>query len=131
MSGDGRLSGDGAEPAGGSGREPRGVHNPRVVDLIELDRGTGEVVLVLLERRPWGSDPAQLRQLEAKLNSYLSYVLDGFLARDYPQYAGRRARFELHCAEPPRGEERAFLTAARNFAAGEGIGFAVQATRSG
>ena len=114
------------EPA----REPRGVHNPRVVDLIELDRETGEVVLVMLEERPWGSDPAQLRQLEAKLNSYLSYVLDGFLSRHYPEYEGRSVRFELHCAAPPRDEERPFLTAARNFAAGEGIGFAVAAIRS-
>lgn len=114
------------EPA----REPRGVHNPRVVDLIELDRETGQVVLVMLEQRPWGSDPAQLRQLEAKLNSYLSFVLDGFLARHYPEYEGHGVRFELHCAAPPRDEESSFLTAARNFAAGEGIGFAVQAIRS-
>ncbi len=114
-------------PPAASAPEPRGVFNPRVVDLIELDRETGEVVLVMLEERPWGSDPAQLRQLEGKLNSYLSYVLDGFLASQYPDYAGRRVRFQLDCPAPPREEERPFLTAARNFAASEGIRFVVKA----
>jgi hypothetical protein len=46
-------------------REPRGVHNPRVIDLITPDPSSGEVVLVMLEERPWQSDPDQLRQLEA------------------------------------------------------------------
>ena len=52
-------------------REARGVHNPKVVDLIRLDSERGEVVLLMLEQRPWGSTPDQLRQLEAKFNGYL------------------------------------------------------------
>ena len=85
------MAGEGVPlpPPGDPAPELRGVSNPRVVDLVGLDRETGEVMLLMLEERPWGSDPAQLRQLEAKLNSYLSYVLDGFLAEQYPQYAGR------------------------------------------
>jgi hypothetical protein len=73
------------------------------------------------------ADPAQLRQLEGKLNSYLSYVLDGFLARQYPDYAGRPVRFQLDCASQPGEPERPFLTAARNFAAAEGIRLVVNA----
>ena len=70
-------------------REPRGVHNPKVVDLIRVDDATQEVVLLMLEERPWGSDPNQLRQLEAKFNNYLEYVLGGHLATQYPPYADK------------------------------------------
>ena len=106
-------------------REPRGVHNPQVVDLISRDDETGEVVLVMLEERPWGSDPEQLRQLEAKFNAYLGYVLDGHMIQQYPDYEGCRVRFQLDCATSPREDERPFLTGAINFAAGEEIEFVV------
>lgn len=102
-------------------REERGVHNPRVVDLITSDDATGEVVLVMREERPWESHPEQLRQLEAKFNVYLQYVLGGHLAAQYPDYAGRLVRFQLDCAENPRRGDRAFFTAMANFAASEGI----------
>lgn len=102
-------------------REPRGVHNPRVVDLVTDDPATGEVVLVMLEERPWGSAPEQLRQLEAKFNAYLEYVLGGHMAKQYPDYAERPVRFQLECAENPPAKDGAFFTAMGNFAAGEGI----------
>jgi hypothetical protein len=112
-------------------QEPRGVFNPRVVDLIQDDPASDEVVLVMLEQRPWGSDPQQLRQLEAKFNAYLSYVLGGYLVQQYPQYAERGVRFQLDCVENPRAEDGAFFTAVSNFAAGEGIRWVVRVVASG
>ena len=107
-------------------RQPRGVFNPHVVDLISHDRERGEVVLLMLEERPWGSDPEQLRQLEAKFNSYLEYVLGGHLTTQYPAYEGIDVCFRLDCASPPAGEAESMLRAMQNFAAGEGIRFVVQ-----
>jgi hypothetical protein len=115
-------------PADGP-QEARGVHNPRVVDLISEDEATGEVVLVMLEERPWGTDPEQTRQLEAKFNAYLEYVLGGHMARQYPDYAEKPVRFQLDCAENPRPEDGAFFTAMSNYAAGESIRLVVQVTR--
>ncbi len=106
-------------------REPRGVANPRVVDLIGLDSESDEVYLVMLEERPFGADPEQLRQLENKFNAYLGYLLDGYLVREYPQYEGKRIRFQLDCATAPQGEAVPFLNSVRNFAEGEGIRFIV------
>jgi Family of unknown function (DUF6572) len=111
----------GMDPGSEGPREPRGVHNPRVIDLITEDEASGEVVLVMLEERSWGSDPEQMRQLEAKFNAYLEYVLGGHMAVQYPQYADRRVRFQLDCAENPRPADGAFFTAMTNFAAGEAI----------
>jgi hypothetical protein len=113
--------------------EARGVANPRVVDLIRLDTERDEVVLLMLEERPWGTQPEQLRQLEAKFNSYLAYVLDGHMAKQYPQYAGKRVCVRLDCAAPPGAGEQAMLTAMGNFAASENLSFEVnvQARPSG
>ncbi len=112
-------------------REPRGVFNPHVVDLISHDRARGEVVLLMLEERPWGSDPEQLRQLEAKFNSYLEYVLGGHLVQQYPAYEGVDVCFRLDCATSPEGEAEAMLRAMQNFAESEGIRFVVQRIEQG
>lgn len=111
-------------------RQPRGVHNPHVVDLVTDDDASDEVVLVMLEERPWDSDPEQMRQLEGKFNSYLEYVLGGHLAQQFPQYTGRRVRFQLECAENPRPADSAFFTAMENYAEGEGIRWMVKVSGS-
>lgn len=102
-------------------QEPRGVSNPRVVDLIGPDDATGEVVLRMLEERPWEGGEDQLREVEAKFNAYLEYVLGGHMVRQYPQYAERPVRFQLECRENPRPEQQAFFTAMTNYAAAEDI----------
>lgn len=106
-------------------RETRGVHNPKVVDLISLDRERDEVVLLMLEQRPWGSTPEQLRQLEAKFNGYLGYALDGFLAAQYPDYQGKPVCIRLDCVMTPGEEERAMFSAMQRFAASVEIRFEV------
>ena len=110
----------------GPEREARGVFNAKVVDLISWDGEREEVVLLMVEERPWESDPLQLRQLEEKFNAYLSYVQGGYLVREYPHYEGRDVCFALDCAESPRDEALAMLRAMQNFALGEGLRFVVR-----
>jgi len=104
----------------------RGIHNPKVVDLITRDEATGAVVLTMVEARPWGAVPDQVRQIEDKFNSYLSYVKGGMLERQYPQYAGAPVVFLLECVEAPGGQESTFLGAVQKFADEEGIRFDVE-----
>jgi hypothetical protein len=106
-------------------REARGVHNPKVVDLIRLDPERDEVVLLMLEQRPWGATPEQLRQLELKFNSYLSYVLDGFLVAQFPQYKDVPVCIRLDCATVPGDVERPLLTSMQGFATSVEIRFEV------
>jgi hypothetical protein len=108
------------------GPEQRGVENPKVVDLIARESESGAVVLSMLERRPWGADPDQIRQIQDKFNSYLAYVVAGHLEREYPQYAGAPVVFRLECAQPPGEQESAFLDAVTSFAEGENIRFVVE-----
>jgi hypothetical protein len=106
--------------------EKRGVFNPRVVDLVSWDAEREEVVLTLLEERPWESEPEQLRQLEDKFNAYLAYVLDGHMVQQYPHYENKDICFQLDCAESPRGDVENMLRSMQNFAANEGVRLVVQ-----
>jgi hypothetical protein len=112
-------------------REARGVHNPKVVDLIRLDPERGEVVLLMLEQRVWGSAEGQLRQLEEKFNRYLSFVLDGFLVAQFPQYKNLPVGIRLDCAMAPGDEERRMLAAMQSFAASHDIRFEVGVIQRG
>jgi hypothetical protein len=101
-----------------------GVQNPAVIDLITLDKPSDTVVLVMTERRPWGLTD-QLAQIEEKLNRYMGYVLDGFLAEQYPQYLGKSVRIRLDCAEEPHGEAVRFVEAMTDACERHGIPFAI------
>src|SRR3989338_1636749 len=99
----------------------RGMENPLIVDLITFDPGENEVVIVMEERRPWES--VTQKQVQEKFNSYLGYVLEGFLFQQYVQYTGNPVRFELQCIEKPPPSWDPFLTAVISFAKSEKIRF--------
>ena len=105
-----------------------GVENPSTVDLIEVDPASGQVVLVMIERREWDSGPQQLRQIEEKINRYMGYVLDGHLTSHYPQYEGHGVQIRLNCAQAPCGEAVAFVTAADRAVRAHGLEFVVNVT---
>ena len=98
-----------------------GVENPKMVDLITTDSATGRVVLVMIERRAWGASPQQFQQIEEKINRYMGYALDGFLAEHYPQYEGKRVQIRLECAEEPHGDAVLFVKAAARAASDHGL----------
>lgn len=103
-----------------------GVQNAAVLDLITLDPASGAVVLVMIERRPWGASLQQLRQIEEKINRYMGYALDGFLAEQYPQYRDKPVQIRLQCAEPPHGDAVAFVRAAEQAISAHGLAFALE-----
>jgi translation initiation factor RLI1 len=102
-----------------------GVQNPVVIDLITLDKASDTVILVMTERRPWGAVAQQFTQIEEKVNRYMGYVLDGFLAEHYPQYMGKAVRIRLDCAEAPQGESARFVEAMTDAIETHGIHFAM------
>jgi hypothetical protein len=102
-----------------------GVQNPAVVDLITLDKASDTVVLIMTERRPWGAAREQIMQIQEKLNRYMGYVLDGFLAEHYPQYMGKAVQIRLDCAEAPHGEAVRFVEAMTDASESHGIHFSI------
>ena len=83
------------------------------------------VVLVMTERRPWDATREQFKQIEEKLNRYMGYVLDGFLAEQYPQYRGKSVQIRLDCAEAPHGEAVRFVAAMTHATQSHGIHFSI------
>ena len=102
-----------------------GVENAKVVDLIGVDPASDKVVLTMIERRPWGASDQQFQQIEEKINRYMGYVLDGFLADHYPQYEGKDVQLLLECAEEPHGDAVLFVQAAARAASDHGLEFVV------
>ena len=107
-----------------------GVENPNILDLVTPDPNAKRVFLVMVEKRGWGS-MVQLRQLEEKINRYLGYALDGFLAEQYPQYREHQAVLRLDCAEKPYGDAAAFLEEARVAVEHAGLEFEVRPATTG
>ena len=93
----------------------RGVHNPKVIDLIQAEGDS--VVLSMIEFRPWNSDPQQLEQLQEKFNNYLDYILDGYFLQQYPQYKEISIIIRLECKEKPSSLEQNLLEAMQKFVA--------------
>jgi hypothetical protein len=56
------------------------IEDPDSVDLV-VARRDGTVVLSMFEERPWDGSEERLRQLEDKVNAYLTFVLDGHMAK--------------------------------------------------
>jgi hypothetical protein len=108
----------------------RGVENPEIIDLITFDSKSGEVVLVILEERPWEISAQQLDQHDEKLNRYMIYILDGHLARDYPQYEGKPARIQLDCAEEPTPQAQRFLENVEHICGMNGVRFVVNVMKT-
>ena len=99
------------------------VENASIVDLIEADPASRQVVLVMIERRNWNSGPLQLRQIEEKINRYMGYILDGHLTSHYPQYGGQAVQIRLDCAQAPCGDAVAFVAAAERAVRAHGLAF--------
>ena len=90
---------------------PGGVEQAAVIDFFAHDTKTDEVLLVMLESRPWDDSDLQLFQLQEKFNAYVSFLLDGELADAHPELAGKKGRIELRCVEMPEGRALDLLNA--------------------
>ncbi len=103
-----------------------GVENPRGLDALAFDGETGEAVLIMVEPRPWDGSEQRIFQLQEKVNSYLSFALDGEMTEAFPHLAGKPVRLQLDCALPPDSMTEHFITAVREHIALQDMKFAVR-----
>lgn len=106
--------------------ETRGVANPRIVDLIAHDTQAGEVVLSMIEWRPWPAGPGHYEALDEKLSNYFVYAIDGFLGRQYPRYAGLPVRIQLDSVHELSREALAILEEASRAGEEHGLRIALR-----
>jgi hypothetical protein len=103
----------------------KGIEHAGVIDLLGFTQASGEVLLTMVETRPWKDGSPQLYQLQEKLNAYLSFILDGEMLEAYPQFARKPVRVRLECATPPGPAEMAFLQHVHEQTELQGIAFEV------
>ena len=66
------------------------------VDLV-AESADGIIELVVVADRPWTGSDLQVSSLQGKVQTYVSFALDGGLAQQFPEAAGRPWRIVLHC----------------------------------
>ena len=86
---------------------PMQKHNE--VDVVSLSPNGKDVVLSLVETRPWDGDGKNLLDMQEKLKNYLNYVESGQLYKQYPEAKGRKVRFRLHAEHPPDAKTEQFI----------------------
>jgi hypothetical protein len=106
-----------------------GLADSETIDLVAQD-ATGQVLVVMVETRRWGTDRAQPDQLRAKINAYTGFVTNGDLLRRYPEVAGQKVLIQLDCAERPVGEVAAIIDYATVSLGRLGVGFRVNVRSS-
>ncbi len=105
---------------------PRGVEHAHVIDIVADDAKTGEVVLIMLEPRPWDGSELRLFQLQEKINAYLSFALDGEMAEAYPALMSRPLRLQIDCVAMPDATVVEFLSVVREQIGFQGINLEVR-----
>ena len=81
------------------------IDQPDVVDLVTIDKLSGDVLLSISDHLPWGDlESAHLVLLQSKLNRYLSFVESGDMVGRFPETSGRKIVINLVCKFPPSEE---------------------------
>jgi hypothetical protein len=93
--------------------KPSPMQNHQQIDFVALDPKSDRVILVMIETRSWGDRGALLPDFQEKLNTYLGYVLQGQLAKDYPTMKDKKVRFLLQAKFPLGEREVKFIEIVR------------------
>jgi hypothetical protein len=100
------------------------IEDPSTVDLV-VARSDGSVELSMLEERPWDGSDERLRELEEKVNAYLSFVLDGHMARQHPDIDPRQITIRLDYMSRMDERTRSMLPSIEAALKEYGIDFAI------
>ncbi len=80
-----------------------------VLDAFAYDTGEDKLVMAMYETRPWNGDQKQQLQLEEKLNAYLSFALDGEMAKAFPHLVSKPLEIQLRTVHEPDASTSAIL----------------------
>ena len=89
------------------------VEQTDVVDIISIDRETGQVVLTISDHLDWSDSVGHQAILQKKLNTYLAFVESGEILEQYPKAKDRPVAFKVVFRVPPDDSGRTFVEKAR------------------
>lgn len=83
------------------------------IDMMSFDKANGDVVLTISDHLDW-SEPFEHQEiLQRKFNTYLAFVENGELVRQYPEAKKRPVVFRVVFKFRPEKEGSLFLERAR------------------
>ena len=97
------------------------IEQTDLIDIISIDRLTGETILTISDHLDWSDSEAHLLLLQNKLNRYLAFVESGEIFRSYPKAKDRPIVFTVVFKFRPNEEGRAFLDKVRPIVESAGI----------
>jgi len=84
-----------------------------VVDVISIDKSTGEVILTVSDHLDWSDTVKHQTTLQTKLNKYLAFVESGEILTRYPDAKDRPVLFKVVFKYQPDQEGWQFLARAK------------------
>ena len=96
------------------------VERTDVIDLVTESKD-GAVNLIVTEDRPWDGSGQRLLELQAKLNTYLAFALEGAMEEQFPSTRGKPIRIQLDYVFAPDQSAQEFLARAANTCEDHGI----------
>jgi hypothetical protein len=96
------------------------------IDFVGHHPATDVVTLGIVEEREWDGSEEMRVELEAKIQNYFSFIVDGQFARMYPAYAGKPIEMKLFSATVIDPKTNLFIDTVRRTLAEHQIGFVVQ-----
>ena len=100
------------------------VEQTDVVDILGIDRETGDVVLTVSDHLDWSDSVGHQTILQKKLNTYLAFVESREILEQYPTAKDRPVVFRVVFQVPPDESGRAFLARVREII--ESAGFTLR-----
>lgn len=71
------------------------------VDLVAFPQSADAVEFFIVQDAPWTGSDAQLKSFQAKVETYVSYAVDGQMTTAYPETQGLPWRIVLHAQTGP------------------------------
>ena len=97
------------------------VEESSTVDIISIDRKTGQVILTISDHLDWHDSKDHQMLLQRKLNSYIAFVESGEILRSYPDAKGKSITFKVVFKFRPDRDAESFLERARGIVASAGF----------
>ena len=103
------------------------VEQTKIIDTIGIDKVSGNVVLSIIDSLDWEEEDKHLLLLQAKINSYLSFVESGEMLESYFRAGTRPKVIKISFLYEPPDSAQEFLRTAKTIL--EEAGFGLEVTR--
>ena len=99
------------------------IEQPRVIDVIGVDKITDEVILTISDHLDWNNEHEHQLLLQEKINTYLAFIESGEILESYPNAKGRHPVISVRVLSSPTSEGLRFFARVKPIIENAGIGF--------